>query len=353
MILNAYKTNKIGNSLTTYKLEIDDTINLFLDFGSADLNQGDFLKETVIILTHEHLDHWDGIVQQIDLLYANKNTIKLFSTTTTKLLIQGLFNNYYSNDYKNLSVKDVNKVKELIMSINEISFEREVHLRDRLSFELFPSGHTFGSSMVYVKYNNNSLLYTSDVDYVKGDSSRQYYFPTYDPNYIVDVLLLDATSAYRLFKSTKLNEFIETTNKIKELRIKIRPEKSLIFARVLSEKQNRKVYIERDLFDYYKILYDMGYNPFKLNKIMFKTNEFRLPVNERIAILSSVDGHLKDNKIGLHIGLNDALSLIGQLKELGNTRVYLTHYSWEDIEDLRITADELGFYILKEGRTDL
>jgi glyoxylase-like metal-dependent hydrolase (beta-lactamase superfamily II) len=350
MIINAYKTNKIGNSLTTYKIEIDN-INLFLDFGSTDLNQGDFLKPTVIVLTHEHLDHWDGLVQVVDILYDNKNQVKLFSTRTTKLLIQELFDKYYSSNL-NLRAKDIEKISTVISGIEDISFEQKVSLTERVSIELFPSGHTYGSSMVYIKCGDETLLYTSDVDYVKGDPARQYYFPFYDSSYPVKVLLLDATAIYRNYKSKALNEYLENSRHRENLDINVRPEKSLIFARILNEKEGRKVYILRDLFVYYKILSDSGYSPFKLNEIMFETDN--QSTGMKSARISSIIGYKLDHKVGLHIGLEDAIDFVNKLKEnLVEPRIYLTHYSWSDLEELKKTAQKHGFNVLNEGRTEL
>jgi phosphoribosyl 1,2-cyclic phosphodiesterase len=351
--LTSYKTHLIGNKLTTYKLEIDDAINLFLDFGSTEMNQGDFLRKTIIILTHEHLDHWDGIVKKIDLLHTNKSKIEIYSTKTTKLLIQALFENYYRSDFKELTPSKVNQITDLLSSINVLFYQVKVMINENLSIELFPSGHTYGGSMVYVSSSEKSILYTSDVDFVKGDSSRQYYFPFYNPSYPVDVLLLDATATFRNYKSLALKEFMEATERIKDLEIKVVPEKSLIFARILNEQQNRKVTIAYDLWWYYKILEEMGYSPFAIDQISFDDKTLEMNLDERTAKVSSIAGRPKDHKIGLHIGLNDAIDFVDKLREISDTNVYLTHYDWNRSSEIIYLADELGYHVLHEGTLKL
>jgi hypothetical protein len=311
------------------------------------------MKETIIVLTHEHLDHWDGLVKKIDLLYVNKDKVKIYSTKTTKLLISALFENYYRSDFTELTSNSIDRIKEMLDSIHETYYEEQITISKSLSIELFPSGHTYGSSMVYVKSPIKSILYTSDVDYVKNVKSRQYHYPFYDLNHSVDILLLDATSTYRDYKSPALKEFLAATKKFKNLEISVVPEKSLIFARILNEEQNRKVTIAYDLWWYYKILKDMGYSPFRLNQISFEVPNVIEKYSKDTAILSSITGPRKDNKIGLHIGLSDAISFVNQLRKTTNTDVYLTHYGWENLNELKVTADELGAKVLSEGRTNL
>jgi hypothetical protein len=183
--------------------------------------------------------------------------------------------------------------------------------------------------------------------------ARQYYFPSYDPSYPVDILLLDATATYRNYKSLALKEFMESTERIKDLEIRVAPEKSLIFARILNEHQDRKVMIAYDLCWYYKILEDMGYSPFKLNEISFEVANAKKTHLEKTALVSSKNGRPKDNKIGLHIVLSDAISFVSQLREITNTDVYLTHYGWENLYELKETADEFGYKVLNEGQTTL
>jgi glyoxylase-like metal-dependent hydrolase (beta-lactamase superfamily II) len=324
-----------------------------LDFGASEINQGDFMKETIIVLTHEHLDHWDGLVKKIDLLYVNKDKVVIYSTKTTKLLITALFENYYRSNFIELNENRTDRIIELLSSIHETFYEEQIQLSESLSIELFPSGHTYGSSMVYVKSPKKTILYTSDVDYVKGDNSRQYYFPPYHPSYPVDILLLDATSTYRDYKSLALKEFMATTERFKNLEIRVVPEKSLIFARILNEEQNRKVTIAYDLWWYYKILEDMGYSPFRLNQISFGEPNVIGKQSEKTAFVSSKTGYLKDNKIGLHISLSDAMTFVDQLRWTTHTDVYLTHYGWENLNELKEIANELGYKVLSEGRTNL
>jgi hypothetical protein len=41
------------------------------------------------------------------------------------------------------------------------------------------------------------------------------------------------------------------------------------------------------------------------------------------------------------------------LREIFNTVVYLTHYGWDNLDELKVTADELGYKVLAEGPLNL
>jgi hypothetical protein len=97
----------------------------------------------------------------------------------------------------------------------------------------------------------------------------------------------------------------------------------------------------------------MGYSPFILDEISFEIANVKKNPSEKTALVSSKLGRPKDNKIGLHIGLSDAISFVNKLREIGETSVYLTHYDWNNIDDLKATATELGYFLLTEGENKL
>ena len=51
--------------------------------------------------------------------------------------------------------------------------EKNIFNKD-IQFTLYRSGHTFGSSMIFLETKEYNLLYTGDIDYVSSDTNRQY-----------------------------------------------------------------------------------------------------------------------------------------------------------------------------------
>ena len=144
-MVKAYGLGKV----TAYKYVIDNK-EIFLDFGSRNITQSDIKNVDYIFITHEHLDHWEMLLKY-ELVKELNPKCEIYATKTTKELIQFLaierIKKYsYKEEAYNYIINIINNIKSCLL-------KKEYELSDTLKFTLFRSGHTFGSSMIYIKSN--------------------------------------------------------------------------------------------------------------------------------------------------------------------------------------------------------
>ena len=141
------------DKITSYKFNLNKKTILF-DFGTK---IDDISKVDYIFISHE---------QSLEI----SDYTKIFSTRTTKLLLIELVKmNLSTLDIKNNEKK---RVIKLVEDIIEVPFEEEIELENGLKFIFYPSGHTYGSAMIYLK-GEKSFLYTGDMDYHPKRLERQ------------------------------------------------------------------------------------------------------------------------------------------------------------------------------------
>ena len=163
-----------------------------LDCGSTMFRKEDFADVKYFFISHAHLDHWIGLYLNFD---AVKNDSIIFTTTTTKKLINVIVDDLLNGE----TIKtngEKRQIRNMFANIKEVYFEQPFELGN-LTFTLYPAGHMFGASMLYIEGKNNTFLYTGDMDYVEGNKERSYYF---DSSKRIDYLLIDGTKLLILSK---------------------------------------------------------------------------------------------------------------------------------------------------------
>ena len=330
--------------LTAYKI-IRDNKTIFFDFGASTIKKTDVQDIDYIFITHEHLDHWEMLLNYPLMKCLNKNT-QIYASKTTKDIILEIFN----KKEKSYTLEAREYLLSIIQNINVALFNTKYKLTESLSFEFFRSGHTFGSAMIYLISDEEKLLYTGDFDYVKKDSSRQYFVPY---GVEVDTLICDGTNVVkREFKGMRIDEIRTYIERHKFVDYQIRPEKAVIYAQYLSEKIDDTIilYTEQLLW-YLDIITNNGYNAFINDRVMFETKKIdyklRYPNKKIIRLTTNKNDYLLDNKLGLHITSSELNKFINENFITKPKRIYLGHYNMNDVIESGYNSREIK--LLNEG----
>lgn len=299
------------DKITTYKFNLNKKTILF-DYGTKidDIDKVDY-----IFISHEHFDHYNGILEQA--LEISDYT-KIFSTKTTKLLLIELIKmNLSTLDIKNNEKK---RIIKLIEGIIEVPFEEEINLDNDLKFIFYPSGHTYGSAMIYLK-GEKSFLYTGDMDFHPKRFERQYYF---NYNLDVDYLICDGT---KFLDDEKLESNDLSNLKSNKLTFKVRPEKAVFLAHKFANTsffKDYKIFFEKDLKWYLDIIYKEGYNPYIVDKVMLDFKEIEHKTKSIYLSSKKYEKFKRNNFISLHIAKNDLLDFISKVNA---KNVLIGHYN--------------------------
>src|SRR5574344_1919247 len=192
--LKAFKTADLSKKLTSYYLKLDDSF-IFLDFGSKDYSIDDIKRADAIFITHEHMDHWLGLLEERFASLIDERKIPIYATKTTIELISYMFEHIVITSFDD-SPKQIKLIRKVLRSFVPIRFFEEnliSQYQKSVYFTLYPSGHTYGSSAVYLKSNDGNLLYTGDFDCDVSDIDRQYDVSTIGK---VDYVLADSTNIH-------------------------------------------------------------------------------------------------------------------------------------------------------------
>ena len=331
-----------SSKLTSYKFTAED-VTVFIDFGSENITDEDLKDVDIIFITHEHLDHWGRLIH---LHNALNPKCKIVATATTQEILKRLIE---LNAWENQKYH-VNQLQELINKIESYSFFKEYSLSKHVSVRLFPSGHTFGSAMVYLNCESYSMLFTGDMDFNKKALNRQYEFPC---DLRIDYLFIDSTHFLNKdFKKDFVRNKVERTIKHRNIMYYSRPEKAVALAFELARMpklEEYKIHYSADLKWYLKILTDRGYNPFLNNKVQLAIPD-RLDDKSKIITITSQKKfqHLNaEYTLGLHLSYEDTLEFISQYAN--EAQVYLTHYDLKDQNQYITVAQQHGFHCLAEG----
>lgn len=361
--IKAYKTSAdASKKLTSYI--VNSGVNSFaLDFGSFEFTQDDVRKLSYIFITHEHMDHFVGLlkIEYVDILF--KNNCKIFASKVTKDLIVALFENSIKVGIGNKV--DIEKIRKLLSKINGVLFFEKYALDSNTYFKLFPSGHTYGSSMVYLSTKETKILYTGDIDYSSDDSDRQYQIEL-DVDETVDYVIADGTYLdSEDFKDDGINDVREKIIKRKYNNFLCKPEKIVFFAKklMLSSKLNEKycVVFPSELKWYLNILDKYNYNPFITDVVVLESSKYCLPEN-RIPLF--VTNKVKEKQtnvtglVGLHISFTDFAYMMLQF-DSSKTKILVGHYNFEKKNDILSTfhsSSLLGEYkvcLLNNGDNEI
>lgn len=171
-------------------------------------------KIDAVILTHAHIDH-SGY---LPLLVKNGFSGKIYCSSATRDLCEILLRDSghlqeeearfanergYSKHHPALPLYTQEDAEQSLHYFHTVNFGEEYQLDDDLSFRLTHSGHILGSSFVYIKHQNRSLLFS-------GDLGRPHD-PVMNPPAIVQ------TTDYLVLESTYGNRLHETINPIDQL----------------------------------------------------------------------------------------------------------------------------------------
>lgn len=330
-MIKTYGTDKI----TSYKLTLDNK-NILLDFGAKTINKNDVIDVDYIFISHEHLDHYETLLKYEIVQYL-KPTCQIFSTKTTKQLIQYLVDKFISK--YNYIEEAYNFIKLLISNIKECYFNEQYELTPNLSFTLFRSGHTFGSSMVYLNSPNEKILYTGDFDYIKQNQNRQYEIPM---DLQIDTLIVDGTNLVKNpYKGIQIDEIRSYISRKKIIRYQVKPEKAIFYALYLADRLDDCVFVYTgEMKNYLQIISSNGYKPYINNKVIYALNledlEYEYP-NKKIVIFSMNKGdYLLDTKLGLHITTYELKKFLTEKLLTYPKTILVGHYSFKTKNEMNL-----------------
>ena len=210
----------IDNKITTYLFSLAN-LNILFDFGTNNLSIYEIQNLDYIFISHYHYDHIFGLINNLENL---SNKTKICMINTTFLILKNIIKDNFKNNYTNL-------INILSSHYFELSYFKAYYL-DHLTFKIYRSGHTFGGYMLYIKDKNNSLFFSSDMDYIKDNFARQYYI---DEKLNVDYAILDGTRTdNETFKESKITS-IKFNNKA-DMYLYCKLEKAICIAEYLSNK---------------------------------------------------------------------------------------------------------------------
>lgn len=329
--------------ITTYKIAMNN-LNIMLDFNGKYMSKEDINNIDVIFLTHEHLDHCMSLLNY-DLVKHLKKDVKIFSTETTKLLISHIFEKYMTKNGYNKEPYEY--ITNLVKNINICRFKKPFIFKG-LNITLFRSGHTFGSSMVYLKSKDYSLLYTGDIDYVENDENRMYDLPY---GIDIDYLIADGTNLFdKDYKGVTINRVRDFINRRKPgdiVKYFAKGEKAVLYALTLANKLNNAIYFYTEYMRWYvELLYKQGYNIFVPNKIFFD-NQFQDPMilnnNVHVKFTSDSTKYNIDYQLSLHITKSNFIKMIEEHFNYRPKKIFIGHYDKCKLNELLIdnSNDEL------------
>lgn len=315
-----------GNDhITTYKINISG-YNIMLDFNGDKISKEDIQNLDYIFISHEHLDHCGSLINY-EIVKNLKSNIRIFATETTKKIITYLLINKIEKAGYNKA--PYNYIKNLIEKIEIVRFKKEIILSEKLSFIFYRSGHTFGSSMVYLKCPEYTMLYTGDMDYVENDVNRQYDVPY---NLHVDYLLIDGSNIFDDdYKGVNIKDVRNYINRRKPGEIvyyHAREEKAIFYALSLAPKLSNAIFFYPNSMKWYiKILLEQQYDAFIQNKIFLESKD-NSEIDEKVNVkfTTNENNYSINYRLSLHITKSEILNFIENFLENIPTKIYIGHY---------------------------
>lgn len=315
-----------GNDhISTYKLKINN-YNIMLDFNGDKITEEDVSDLDYIFISHEHLDHCGSLVDY-NVVKHLKSDIKIFATETTKKIITHVLVNRMEKDGYNKT--PYNYIKNLLNNIKIVRFKKEIYIDDNLSITFFRSGHTFGSSMIYFKCKEYTLLYTGDMDYVENDFNRQYDVPY---NLHVDYLIIDGSNFFDDdYKGVNFNSIKDKIKKRRpgdEVEYYAREEKAIFYALTIAPKIDNAVFIYPNSMKWYlNILMEQQYEVFIKNKVMLDAKTLVREKNlVNIRFTPVKNKYSINERLSLHITRGDIITFIENFFENYPDKIYIGHY---------------------------
>jgi hypothetical protein len=334
--IQSYRTADSSNKITTYVYK-NTSLLVSFDFGSNDIPISDVKNLDYIFITHEHSDHFMGLynMQYVEALLNSK--CEIYASNVTKDLIIAIFENAIR---VNLDERSTKKIRELLHKIKGVLFFEKYKLRKDTYFKIFPSGHTYGSSMIYFSCKESKILYTGDIDYASNDSDRQYQLDLAD-NESVDYVIVDGTYLdSENFKDESFNEIRDSILNKGFNKFYCKPEKIIFFSKKLisSPKLNKKycIVFTSELKWYLSILKKYNYDPFITDEILLDSSIYALPDNRKQITVSSKKLNKQTNAngiVGLHISFIDLAYMLRQF-DPSKTKVLVGHYNDEKKDDI-------------------
>lgn len=328
-ILKSYRTADSSEKITTYVYDDISSLVAF-DFGSKDIPLNDVKNLDYIFITHEHSDHFMGLynMQYVDILLNSK--CEIFASNVTKDLIIAIFENSLKVSFDEKSIK---KIRELLNRIKGVLFFEKIKLTKDTYFRLFPSGHTYGSVMVYYYGKTNKILYTGDIDFASNDSDRQYQLDLKEDE-PVDYIIVDGTYLNNeQFKDESFSEIRDNILKKRFDKFYCKPEKIVFFSKkiISSPKLSDKycIVFSSELKWYLSILRKYNYDPFITDQIVLDSSVYALPERRKILYVSSRKTEKQTNVnsiVGLHISFIDFAYMLQQF-DYTKTKILVGHYN--------------------------
>lgn len=359
--INSYRTSDSSRKITTYIFN-NSTYRFAFDFGSNDIPLNDVKKLDYIFITHEHSDHFMGLYnfEYAEALLESK--CKIYASNVTKDLINAIFENVIRVDLDDRSTK---KIRDLLKKITGVLFYEKYELKKGVYFKIFPSGHTFGSSMIYLYDKDCKILYTGDVDYSDDDSDRQYQLEL-NENEHVDYIIADGTYLdSEQFKDEELTQIRDNILNKKHNKFFCRPEKIIFFSKKLISMNKLKdkycVVFSSEFKWYLEILKKYNYDPFIVDKIVLELDGYYLPENRKPLRVSSKRTEKQTSVtslVGLHIGFMDFAYFLQQF-DPSKTKVLIGHYNQGKEKDILQTfnlstyTSDYKVRVLKDGELEL
>ena len=359
--LKSYRTSDSSNKITTYVYDDDSSVVAF-DFGSKSIPLNVIKSLDYIFITHEHSDHFMGLYHMLYVETLLNSKCEIYASNVTKDLTIAIFENSIKVSFDEKSIK---KIRELLHRIKGVLFFEKNKLKKDTYFKIFPSGHTYGSAMIYYFGKTNKILYTGDIDFSPDDSDRQYQLDLKE-NEPVDYVIADGTYLdNEQFKDESFSRVKDNILNKKFDKFYCKPEKIIFFSKKIISSPKLKdkycVVFSSELKWYLSILRKYNFDPFITDRVLLDSSIYALPEGRKVLHVSSkkLDKQTNVNSIvGLHISFIDFAYMIQQF-DYAKTKILVGHYNEENKKEILSTFHsstytcDFDVKVLKEGELQL
>lgn len=156
-------------------------------------------KPDAILLSHAHLDHSGGV----PIFFTKGNSSPVYAMEVTRDLTELLLSDSLKISHEE-GVKlpfDKAEVKETIKNFLPVTYRKPFKIK-KTEVIYFDAGHIPGSAMIYLKFENKSMLYTGDYNSLETRLMKK----ADEDLPKVDCLITESTYAYRDHPDRKSQE---------------------------------------------------------------------------------------------------------------------------------------------------
>jgi len=354
MIIKGILSEEAKPKITSYFAK-DDDFSFLVDAGNGNLPISDIKNLQAIFLTHAHADHTIAFFRSEFINHLGGN-VKIFATKTTKALLKVLIKNQHEIDM----VRDrftpafQKSIDQILNRIIEVTYDHQINLMPGRRVTFYKAGHMLGAAMVYYESDDQSVLFTGDMDFawISQKDNRIDLYRSYDQRIWEKIkptmVIADGTTISQSFfedgfgfkhdKITKIVKDILDSHHKRPFFLLTRYDKAIPIARRLAQDERLKDYkivYGSEFLPTNRVVYEAGYDIYQpgklyqdfgvLNDVMRRQFE-----NHNHVYITAKKSNIKasrDYAVSLHIAFDDLLAFLSMFPD---ARIVISHYNLDE-----------------------